>query len=63
MPKRLEAKLKAEYPDNPSAVYGTLNKLGLMHGNQETPKGKAMDRKTSRVQNLGKFAHPKRKGR
>ncbi len=61
MPKALEAKLKAEYPDNPSAVYGTLNKLGLMQGNQETPKGKAMDR--TRPNNLGKYLHPKRKGR
>ncbi len=41
MPKFIEAKLKAEYPGNPSAVFGTLNKLGYMHGNVETPAGKA----------------------
>lgn len=40
MPKSLEAKLKKEYPGNPHAVYGTLNKLGLMHGDKETKKGK-----------------------
>jgi hypothetical protein len=48
MPKFLEDKLKAEYPHNPSAVYGTLNKLGAMHGNQETAKGRAMQAKHNR---------------
>lgn len=28
MPKFLEDRLKKEYPDNPGAVYGTMNKLG-----------------------------------
>lgn len=36
----VESKLKKEYPGNPGAVYGTLNKAGLMHGNKPTPKGK-----------------------
>ncbi len=27
MPKELEAKLKKEYPNNPHAVYGTMNKI------------------------------------
>ena len=45
MPKFLEKKLKAEYGDNPSAVYGTMNKIGAMHGNKETAKGKAMQKK------------------
>ncbi len=44
MPAKLEAKLKKEYPNNPHAVYGTLNKIGAMHGNKETAKGKAMDK-------------------
>lgn len=35
----VESKLKQEYPGNPSAVYGTLNKTGLMHGNKPTRKG------------------------
>lgn len=45
MPKFLEDKLKAEYGDNKSAIYGTMNKLGAMHGNKETPKGAAMQAK------------------
>jgi hypothetical protein len=45
MPKFLEDKLKSEYPNNPSEVYGTMNNIGAMHGNQETPKGRAMERK------------------
>jgi len=35
----VESKLKAEYPGNDRAVYGTLNKIGLMHGNKATAKG------------------------
>lgn len=35
----VEAKLKKRYPKNPGAVFGTLNKIGLMHGNQPTKKG------------------------
>lgn len=37
---KVEAKLKEEYPGNPGAVYGTLNRAGLMHGNKVTAKGK-----------------------
>jgi hypothetical protein len=35
----VEGKLKAEYPGNARAIYGTLNKIGLMHGNKPTEKG------------------------
>lgn len=45
MPKFLEAKLKREYPNNPHAVYGTMNAIGAMHGNKETAKGREMERK------------------
>ena len=45
MPAFLEKKLKQEYPNNPSAVYATMNALGAMRGNKETAKGKAMQRK------------------
>ncbi len=69
MPKFLEQKLKAEYPGNDRAVYGTLNQLGAMHGNKETPKGRAMQAKheakaghPNRHKNLGGYLHPK-KGR
>lgn len=47
MPLFLERKLKKEYPNNPHAVYGTLNEIGAMHGNKETKKGKRMERKHS----------------
>jgi hypothetical protein len=45
MPKFLEDKLKAEYPNNPHAVYGTMNAIGAMRGNKETAKGRRMERK------------------
>ena len=45
MPKILENRLKKEYPNNPNAVYGTLNKIGYMRGNKETSKGRSLDRK------------------
>lgn len=45
MPKFLEDKLKAEYGNNPSAIYGTMNKIGAMKGNKETAKGRAMQAK------------------
>lgn len=38
--EKVEKKLKKEYPGNPGAVYGTLNKAGLMRGNKATAKGK-----------------------
>ena len=47
MPKFLEEKLKAEYGNNPHAIYGTMNKIGAMHGNKETEKGREMERKHS----------------
>lgn len=75
MPKFLENKLKRAYPGDPSAVYGTLNNLGYMHGNKETAKGKAAERKHDAKaghphkmthasvhpgRNLGKFIHPRK---
>ena len=35
----VEGKLKREYPGNPGAVYGTLNKIGLKRGSKTTAKG------------------------
>lgn len=65
MPRFLERKLKAEYPGNPRAVYGTLNAIGAMHGNKETPKGVRMQAKHDAKaghphQNLGTYLHPKK---
>jgi hypothetical protein len=45
MPDFLEKKLKKQYPNNPHAVYGTMNKIGAMHGNKITAKGKQMEKK------------------
>ena len=45
MPKFLESKLKSEYGNDPHAIYGTMNKIGAMHGNKETPKGRQMEKK------------------
>jgi len=44
MPKILEDKLKKEYPNNPHAVFGTMNKIGAMRGSKETKKGRAIER-------------------
>ena len=35
----VESKLKAEYGNDSHAVFGTLNKIGLMRGNKPTAKG------------------------
>jgi hypothetical protein len=48
MPKFLEKKLRAEYGNNDAAIYATMNKLGAMHGNKETAKGKQMEKKHER---------------
>lgn len=34
-------------------VFGAMNNLGAMHGNQETAKGRAMDRKHARDERAG----------
>ena len=35
----VEAKLKKRYGKNKQAIYGTLNKIGLMRGSKVTKKG------------------------
>lgn len=52
MPRFLEDQLRREYSkkgkkgrDLDNAIFGTMNKIGAMHGNQPTPKGEAMQRK------------------
>lgn len=54
MPKFLEDKLRAEYGNNPHAIFGTMNAIGAMKGNKTTPKGKAMERKHEEDQKKGK---------
>lgn len=62
MPKFLEKKLIDEYGKNSPNVYATMNKLGAMHGNKETAKGRAMQEKhdadtkhSTRTEHTGKF--------
>lgn len=43
--EKVERKLKQQYGDNPHAIYGTLNKIGLMHGSKTTAKGKEKAKK------------------
>lgn len=45
MPAFLEQKLKKEYGANSDVPYKVMNSIGAMKGNQETPKGAAMDAK------------------
>lgn len=53
MPKFLEKKLKAEYGQNSKIPYKVMNKLGAMRGNQETPKGRAMQAKHEAKEKAG----------
>ena len=55
MPKFLEKKLKAEYGADSSIPYKVMNKMGVMHGNKETAKGREMDAKHQRDVEIGKF--------
>ena len=41
----VEGKLKSRYGSNKKAIYGTLNKIGLMKGNKATAKGKKAAKK------------------
>ena len=50
MPKFLEDKLRAEYGNNPHAIYGTMNKIGAMRGNKESAKGRRMEKKHAEKQ-------------
>ncbi len=50
MPKQLEEKLEKEYKGLPKkerehAVYGTMNKVGMMKGSKITAKGRALEKK------------------
>lgn len=59
MPRFLEDKLKREYPNNPHAAYGTMNRIGAMHGNQETDKGREMQAKHDADVKAGQTLRPK----
>jgi len=62
MPKFLEDKLKAQAATKglkgkraDRYVYGALNNMGAMRGNQETAKGAAMERKHQMQQDIAKY--------
>lgn len=55
MPEFLEKKLKSEYGNNPHAIYGTMNKIGAMHGNKVTAKGRAMQKKHDKKKKMVKL--------
>jgi hypothetical protein len=44
-PKFLEEKLQKEYGKDSDVPYKVMNKLGVMHGNKETAKGKREEKK------------------
>lgn len=44
MPKYLEQRLMAEYGPHSTTPYKIMNKMGVMSGPNETPKGAAMQR-------------------
>ncbi len=45
MPEFLEKKLKKEYGSKSDIPYKVMNSMGIIHGNKETKKGKAMEKK------------------
>lgn len=60
MPKFLEDKLKKEYGADSKIPYKVMNKLGAMHGNKETAKGREMSKKHARNMKRGKKRSHKR---
>ena len=54
MPKFLEKRLKEEYGADSKVPYAVMNSIGAMHGNKETPRGAAMERKHERDVKAGK---------
>ena len=63
MPAFLEQKLKHEYGAGSKIPYMVMNKIGAMHGNKETAKGRAMARKHAakgRKTNIGEMMGAKK---
>ena len=64
MPKFLETKLKKEYGEKSAIPYKVMNKIGAMHGNKETAKGREMEEKHEADMKKGKgSAEPMREMR
>ena len=62
MPNFLEEKLRAEYGNNPRAIYGTMNRLGYMRGNKITPEGEAAQAKHERDQQVRSIVKTRLRG-
>jgi len=60
MPVFLEDKLKREYGENSKIPFAVMNKIGAMHGNKETSKGREMEAKHERDHPSG-FSRLKRR--
>ena len=60
MPRFLEEKLKEEYGEDSKIPYKVMNKLGAMHGNRITERGREMERKHERKLALKKRGSEKR---
>lgn len=54
MPLFLEKKLKKEYGADSHIPYEVMNKIGAMHGNKETAKGREMERKHEMAKRMKK---------
>ena len=61
MPKFLEDKLRAEYGADSAIPYKIMNARGLMHGNKETAKGRAMEAKHRRNMSAEHHRTPRRR--
>ena len=62
MPKFLENKLKKKFGAKSKAPYKIMNAIGAMHGNKETAKGEAMERKhEAKVSGLHSIPKKKKK--
>lgn len=55
MPAFLETKLKKQYGADSKIPYMIMNSIGAMHGNKETAKGRAMQRKHNETYSLKKM--------
>jgi hypothetical protein len=55
MPKFLERKLKKEYGEESSVPYAIMNKMGMMHGNKITEKGREAEKKHKLKGSMGGF--------
>ena len=63
MPKFLEDKLKEEYGSDSSIPFAVMNKLGAMHGNKETDKGRQLEAKHEKDMSMGPHQNNRKSNR